>query len=476
MLIRGAQIWAADSAAAQDVRLSGGTIAAIGRLPPLPGETVLEAQGGLLLPGLHDHHIHLPALAARRASLVCGPPAVTSEETLAAALAAAPGQGWIRGILYHESVMGLPDAAALDRLMPDRPLRMQHRSGRMWLLNSPALALLLSGAEPHPGLKREGGRFTGHLFDADGWLRAALASQPPPLGEISRELAACGITGITEMSPGNDAATAAYFGAEIASGALAQRCLLAGTLALAEAPQAGWRLGPAKLHLHEAALPDFDATVRFVAQAHAQGRALASHCTTETELVFTLAALEAAGAAPGAAMGDRVEHAGIAPDHLIAEVARLKLAVVSQPHFIAERGDQYRTDVDPADRAALYRLRAFLEAEVPLAAGSDAPFGSGDPWAGMRAAVSRATASGAILGAAEALAPEQALALYLADPERLGRQRRLAPGEAADLCLLARPWAEARGLLSAGDVRATLVAGRVVFQRVDEPPAERHPG
>ena len=105
-----------------------------------------------------------------------------------------------------------------------------------------------------------------------------------------------------------------------------------------------------------------------------------------------------------------------------------------------------------------------------------APFGSGDPWAGMRAAVSRATASGAILGAEEALAPEQALALYLADPERLGRQRRLAPGEAADLCLLARPWAEARGRLSAGDVRATLVAGRVVFQRVDEPPAERHPG
>jgi len=42
-----------------DVRV-GATVEAIGRdLSPLPGETVLGADGGELFPGLHDHHIHL---------------------------------------------------------------------------------------------------------------------------------------------------------------------------------------------------------------------------------------------------------------------------------------------------------------------------------------------------------------------------------------------------------------------------------
>jgi predicted amidohydrolase YtcJ len=468
MLIRNAEIW---GNGAGDVRLADGRIAAIGHLAPLPGDTVLEAGGGALLPGLHDHHIHLPALAARQASVVCGPPAVRDAEGLAEALAAAhasgPGEGWIRGILYHESVMGLPDAAALDRFMPHRPLRIQHRSGRMWLLNSLALEALLAKAAPPPGLEREGGRATGRLFDADGWLRDTLGNQPPALGAVSQALAAQGITGVTEMSPGNDGAAAAYFAEEIASGALRQRCLLAGTLALAEAHQAGWRLGPAKLHLHESALPDFDATVAFIAAAHAQSRALASHCTTETELVFTLAALEEAGARAG----DRIEHAGIAPDHLIAEIASLGVAVVSQPHFIAERGDQYRADVEPELQSVLYRLRGFLAAGVPLAAGSDAPFGSANPWAAMRAACQRATPSGAVIGGDEALSPEEALALYLADPEDLPRQRRIAVGEPADLCLLDRPWREARLRLSADDVRATLIAGAIVHQRIHQPPA-----
>jgi predicted amidohydrolase YtcJ len=38
-------------------------------------------------------------------------------------------------------------------------------------------------------------------------------------------------------------------------------------------------------------------------------------------------------------------------------------------------------------------------------------------------------------------------------------------GAAADLCLLDRPWCEARRQLDAGAVAATLVAGNVVYRR-----------
>ncbi|MBW8755842.1 MAG: hydrolase, partial [Sphingomonadales bacterium] len=170
MLIRNAQVWGSGQA---DVRLSGERIADIGALPSQSGETVIDAGGQLQR----------------------------------------PGSGWIRGIGYHESVMGLPDARQLDLLVPDRPFRIQHRSGRLWLLNSPALAELLATAEAPPGLNRE----KGHLFDEDRWLQAALASTPPDFSRISADLARCGVTGITDMTPHNDAANAAHCSRQVAA-------------------------------------------------------------------------------------------------------------------------------------------------------------------------------------------------------------------------------------------------------------------
>ncbi len=491
VLIRGAEVWGLGLA---DVRIEGGRIVGIDPLespspsgeglgwgltvgavlagkpppqaPPLKGRGVIDAHGAALLPGLHDHHIHLAGLAARAESVWCGPPDVLDAEALAMRLKAQPATGWLRGIGYHESVMGLPEAKALDALLPHRPLRLQHRSGRMWLLNSPALAQLLERAAPPPGLEREAGSYTGRLFDEDQWLRDALGSAPPDFSEISATLASYGVTGITDMSPRNDAAMAAHFAAQHESGSVQQSCWLAGTLSLAEAPDGPWHLGPAKLHLHESALPDFDDAAAFVAAAHAQGRAVAVHCVSEVELVFTVAMFEAAGAMPC----DRIEHASVASPELVGRIASLGLSVCVQPHFVHERGDRYLLDVEMRHHGDLYRLASLQAAGIALAGGSDAPFASADPWAAMAAAVSRMTSEGQVIGAEEALTPEQALELYLAAPGDLTRQRRIAAGEPADLCLLRTPWAEARGRLSSDLVRATVIAGRLDDDRFDQPP------
>ena len=131
MLIRAAEVdaWREGGVARiVDVRIAGGRIAAIGAGLPRRGddEPLIDAGGAALLPGLHDHHLHLYALAAALDSLPCGPPEVRDAEALRGALharAADLGSGeWLRGTGYHESLCGLLDAATLDAIVRERPL------------------------------------------------------------------------------------------------------------------------------------------------------------------------------------------------------------------------------------------------------------------------------------------------------------------------------------------------------------------
>ena len=65
------------------LRIAGERIAEIGpALEPRRGEERLDAAGGALLPGLHDHHLHLLALAAAEGSVRCGPPWVRTRDDL----------------------------------------------------------------------------------------------------------------------------------------------------------------------------------------------------------------------------------------------------------------------------------------------------------------------------------------------------------------------------------------------------------
>ncbi|MEQ1438843.1 amidohydrolase family protein [Fontimonas sp. SYSU GA230001] len=447
-----------------DVRIAGGRIAELApRLTHHVNEELIDAAGHALLPGLHDHHIHLRALAASLASVRCGPPQVEDLDHLAAALRAAdarlgPGD-WLRGIAYHESVAGELDRAALDALLPDRPLRIQHRSGRLWMLNSAALDALAPDADAP--LESRDGRWTGRLYDADDWLRARLRGTPPSLYAASRWLASRGVTGVTDTTHHNGAIELHTFAQGRRNGQLLQHIRLMGNAQLdACANLPGTQRGEHKFHLHEHDLPDIDGLVAAIRASHAVGRCVAFHCVTRTDLVFALAALREAGPLKG----DRIEHAAIAPPELVDEIAALNLIVVTQPNFIAERGDDYLRDVDAADQPWLYRLRGFVDAGVPLAGSTDAPFGEPDPWAAMQAAVSRRTPAGIVLGGAEALDPHAALALFLAPLEAPGgAPRRVVAGAMADLCLLDRASDSLHVDPSAARVRATFISGKLCF-------------
>ncbi|MBW2397580.1 MAG: amidohydrolase family protein [Deltaproteobacteria bacterium] len=443
MLIRGCEV----EGRVADVRIRQGRIEGIStKLSAEADEQVLDAGGGALLPGLHDHHLHLFGLAAALRSLPCGPPQIADAEALAQALAQAePEHGWIRGMGYHEAVAGDLDRAALDALRADLPVRIQHRSGSLWMLNSAALEAL-EAADRWPD---------GRLFRADRWLRERLAaSDPPGLGPATERLLAVGITGFTDAGADNGPQTAAFFAAAQRSGKLPQRFRIMGGADLAGAER--------KILLDEPRLPPFAELVAPIREAHEENRGVAIHAVTRTELVMALGAIAEAGAHPG----DRIEHAAVAPPEAIELAAELGITVVLQPGFVHERGDSYLRDVEARDRPWLLRGRAWLEAGVPIAAGSDAPYGAPDPWRAMAAAVDRRTREGAVLGPDEALTPEEALALFSGSLEEpAGRPRRVEAGQPADLCLLSLPWKEAREALASDLVVATLCAGKLVARR-----------
>lgn len=398
-------------------------------LVPERGETVLDAAGATVIPGLHDHHVHVHAAAAALGSVRVGPADVGDRDGLLRALrSTTPGEdGWIRAVGYHEAVAGPLDRALLDTLRPDVPVRVQHRSGVLWTLNSAGLTRL--GLSGHPD---------GRLRSADGEWGAELERRQVPLGEFSRALARRGVTGITDATPDLDVTTVGDW-----SGEIVQRLHV---------------LAPGKRILHDDAL-DLDELVAWMTDRHDGGTPVAVHCVTAAQLVVTIAALSIAGARPG----DRIEHAAVVPDDCIPDLVELGVTVVTQPNFVAERGDQYRADVPAPEHRELWRVGSLLKAHVRVAFSTDTPFGDGDPWAAMRAAVHRLTPSGAPLGTTERVDAATALALFCGSADSPTTPRAVAPGEPGDLCIVEGSPDEVLAELDGDRVRATIVGGEPVW-------------
>lgn len=419
-----------------DIRVGARIVDVADRLVPRPGEDVYDAAGGTVLPGLHDHHLHIRAAAAAMTSVHVGPEVVRNLDDLRGLLTGAPvgADGWIRAVGYHDAGAGELDRGVLDAAGPSVPVRVQHRSGVLWTVNSAGLQRL--GLPGHPD---------GRLRSADISWSAALPRTEPDLAQFSNRLSGYGVTGLTDATPDLGAADAAVMAEARRRGDLRQGVHL---------------LAPGKRILHDDDL-DLDELTRWVGDRHAEDVPVALHCVTAAQLIVALAALRSAGRHPA----DRIEHAATVPDDAVAELAAAGVTVVTQPNFVAERGDQYLVDVPAAQHHELWRVATLTRAGVPVALSTDAPFGDADPWAAMRAAVHRRTPGGAVLGPRERISAQAALTMFLGTAQAPLSPRRVCPDAPGDLCVLSEPPATVLGELDAGLVAATVLAGELVFDR-----------
>jgi predicted amidohydrolase YtcJ len=432
---------------------------------PTP-ESVLRANGGALIPGLHDHHVHLLSMAARAHSFdlgSCQLEHLDLSERIAALGQAVPTNTpeWLRVTGYQES-MGPLDAGVLDRLELNRPVRVQHRSGALWVLNTQAAALVDLAGVRQEGVERDrDGRITGRLFGLDRWLGAVIAPEPVDLYQVATQLHSYGVTGVTDLTPVSDAIQLLPLH-EAARGGLPLRIVVSPAPGVSP-PHGQWfplLLGPVKVYLADHDLPTFDQVSQAFRAAHESGRPVAVHSVSRASLALAMAAWHDVGTVAG----DRLEHGSLISSEAMHVLASLGVAVVTQPNFIGERGDDYLRDVPPTDLIDLYRCQSLTEAGIPVSIGTDLPFGHPDPWAAISAATTRRTRSGKTIGRAEAISAERALSMFLAEPSApAGPPRRISVGSVADLCLLNRPLTAVLSKPTSDAVQATLVAGEIVL-------------
>ena len=407
-----------------------------------PGKIVVDGHGGSLIPGLHDHHLHLTAMAAADRSLPLG--GHDLDDALRRRHAELAPDAWIRAIGYDERDHGPLDRHRLDTLAPGRPVRVQHRSGALWVLSSAAVHQL--------------GAPSDQLFRMDEWLRERMPQDSPPdVAAVARRLATYGVTGVTDATPSSSIEQV-----DLLAGVTAVRVHAMAGVALAGTPfPQGIERGPVKIIIADHEPPPLEDVRDAIAAAHDAGRSVAIHCVTRVALVLALAAWENVGAAAG----DRVEHGAVVPPDLAARLAELDLTVVTQPAFVSARGDRYLTDVDADDRPHLYPCASLLAAGVEVGGSTDAPFGPEDPWVAIGAAHERRTALGAVLGPGERISAQRALELFLSAPERPGGPaRRIGPGT-TDVCLLDAPLETVLREPSAEHVRMTVSRGAVTYDR-----------
>lgn len=391
--------------------------------------SAIDGQGGCLLPALHDHHHHLWACAARDWSVdISDAPDATAARSLIAVQACARVTG------YDEAQHGRWERTTLDELFArDLPLRVQHRSGHMWVLNSAALAEL--GLDDLP----QDGRF----YDED--QRLARYGQPDALRVFAlethiRRLLDRGVMGVTDMTETLTASTWDQISTHLPDGFHASAY---GTL--------GGGLPDTKIVMADHALPDIDSLNR-MARSLPDNHRLAVHAVTYEALVLAVVGLrEAAGRC-------RIEHAFLA-DADMAELLRDGgFSVGVQPGFIWSQGDRLLRELGQGEIEDYQRLRDFLDRGIALFGGTDAPFAPLDPWRAMAAAVRRRTRSGQILGAAQALTPEEAFALFTKEGLQHGADHPMPLPGAAGVMLMAAPWDKLRLDLAQASPRRVFTA------------------
>ena len=526
VLLRGGRIHTADPARphATAIALAGGRILAVGDDAQLSRHVgsatrIVELDGRMVLPGLHDSHVH--PMSAGVWLLRCRLDDAPTPAALGATLAACakhPASGdWFVARGWDDAMFPRGRrAATFDRVEWRQPAVLSSARGDRHWLDRRAIALLGLDAPDDAavvaGIERDAsGRPTGFVHGAASAQVRAKLPQPSQreyraaLRHVAAQLNARGITAVTDASV-SAPMLEAYRAAERA-GELTLRIRLAqryesrtGTSQIAalvarrdslgspmlradlvklfadgDIPERGAALlepyaddaSRGKLSLEPAALD------RAVAALDAAGFDLLVHAIGDRAVRATLDAIERASTANGARdRRHRIAHAFLVDRRDLPRFA--SLGVLADVQLAWARPDVANdTALQRLGPARARRTLAFADLAshgAMLVAGSDGPLGGADPFAALEIGATRRAPDGrgGAFHAAQALPVARLLEAMTRDGAYAARAETLSgalvPGHAADLVVVDR---DLLGIdpsaIDPTRVLLTLLDGRAVY-------------
>lgn len=523
MLITG-RVWTADAAQpwAEAVAVRDDRIVAVGARAELeklagPATERIDADDGLIVPGMIDAHIHLIEGGLHLTSVQLRD-AATKEEFARRigefAKTVKPG-AWITGGDWDHTLWGgeLPRAEWIDAVTPDNPVWISRLDGHMGLANSAAMRAAkidektadVAGGEITRDLN---GRPLGIFKDNAMSLvdraspGASLAEQVAAVQAATAYLAERGVTAVHHMGGWSD----------VEAFRLARRNGLLKTRVYACTPLSQWkrladelqsqdrgdewlRIGGLKgfvdgsLGSHTAALlaPFSDApndsgllvnTIEdleaWTTAADRAGLQVAVHAIGDRAIRLQLDVFERAAKANGARdRRFRIEHSQHIDPADLPRYASLGVIASMQPYHAIDDGRWAERLIGARRSETTYAFRSLLDAGARLAFGSDWFVAPPTPLEGIYAAVTRRTLDGKHPDGwvpQQKITVEEALRAYTIDAAYAGFSENdlgsLEPGKLADLVVINEDlFTIPSEQLATASIRATIVGGKVVYQQ-----------
>ena len=436
---------------AEAIGIADGRVVSVGRRGEVqaaaaPRAEILDAGPAAVIPGLHDFHVHLVGLARTRSGVLLDDASDAHEVVarLRRHAAELPDGAWVTGRGWSEAQLAGSDLAILEDAVGDRPAFISSHDGHSaWASAAARRTSGLRPGAPDP----DGGRIersadgepTGVLRETALELVAAHvprlqgAALRSALGTTLDDLAAHGLTGASEAGDytdengvGPDAALGDSFStltdlADLLDGRLRMTLGIPAD-AISAAAERGLRTGlplegrrtlrfgwakeyaDGALGSGTAALfaprtcgdaPDAgilrvsaDELDELFAASRPAGIGMAIHAIGDRAASAVLDAVGRAGPRLDGTPRDRMEHAQLIRADDRSRLARLGVTASVQPIHAAADRDLVERCWDGRQNDA-YPWRSLAKAGALLAAGSDAPIESVNPWLGIFAAIHR---------------------------------------------------------------------------------------
>lgn len=533
LVLRGGTVYTVDDANpwAEAVAVKGGRIVYVGDDEGASalvgsGTEVVELGGRMVLPGLHDSHLHPVSGGIELGECDLNDAASREEvvQVVADCARRSPDAPWIRGGGFQLPLFpgGAPTRELLDSLVPDRPAFLSSADGHSAWVNSRALDLAgitAATTDPLPDgviVRRGDGTPAGTLRESAMGLVSRLLPErtdEETLDGLKRALAMAagfGITTLHEASAGEDFLKA-YAAAE-AEGALTARVFVALQVRQDEGVEQVAHLVELRDRYRSDLVRPVEAKMFADGVIEGQTAALLEDYLDRPgfrgELNFPpdvmaalVAALDSAGFKVHVhAIGDRAirvtfdaferQHerdGGAGPRHIMAHIQLFdpddigrfaELGVVASFQPLWAYADTYITDLTeprlgPERSRWMYPIRSVVDSGAMVAGGSDWSVSTMNPFPAMEVAVTRRDPEAE---AGPAWIPEEQVDLAtMVEAYTLGGARAadmenetgtVTVGKNADLIVLDRDiFAVPAQQISETKVDLTVFQGRVVFRR-----------